>query len=122
VLAACARHAALIGVGPCVMEARCASETALSVGARPCSEELAAASNMQLVRACAQEKRHRARFFSREEANFACLLRARVAPRRLQAILTIEEGPTSTIGLAHSSHGGGATRWPSPCVFNTRHM
>ena len=41
----CARGAALVGVGPVLMEANYGSETALSLGARPCSEMPAAASN-----------------------------------------------------------------------------
>ena len=46
-IAVCARRTALGGIGSCPMEARCASETALSVGAMPCSEEPAAASNTE---------------------------------------------------------------------------
>ena len=55
-LAACVCCAALIGVGPCSMEAHCASETALSLGARPRSVVPAVASNKQLSCACAHEK------------------------------------------------------------------
>jgi len=47
-------RAALVGVGPCPMEAHCASETALSLGARPRSDVPAAVSNKQLSCACAQ--------------------------------------------------------------------
>ena len=43
-LATCARAAALVGVGPYPMEAHCASGTAVSLGARPCSDVPAAAS------------------------------------------------------------------------------
>ena len=53
-LATCARRAALVEVGPCPMEAHCASETALSLGARPRSDVPAAASNKQLSCTCAQ--------------------------------------------------------------------
>ena len=43
-------------MGFCPKEAHCASETALSLGARPQSDVPAAASNKQLSCACAQEK------------------------------------------------------------------
>ena len=55
-LAARARRAALVGLGPCPIKTDCASETALSLGARPCSDMPAAASNEQLTCACAQGK------------------------------------------------------------------
>ena len=55
-LAAHARCSALAGVGPCPMKGDCASETALSLGARPRSDVPAAAPNMQLSCACAQGK------------------------------------------------------------------
>ena len=55
-LAAYARLAALVGLGPCPMEAHCTSETALFFGARPCSDVPAAASNKQLSFACAQDE------------------------------------------------------------------
>ena len=55
-LATCARRAALVGVGRWPMEAHCASETALFVGARPRSDVPAAVSNKQLSCVCAQEK------------------------------------------------------------------
>ena len=42
-LPTCARPAALVGVGPCPMEAHCASRTAVSLGALPCSDVLALA-------------------------------------------------------------------------------
>ena len=60
VRAAHARCAALAGVGPRPMKAYCASETALSLGPRPCSDVAATASNKQLAFACAHtQTRHR---------------------------------------------------------------
>ena len=79
-LATCARRAALVGVGPCPTEAHCASETALSVGARPCSDMLAAASNEQTEFACAHTRsRHRTLSLRRRRSTRACDVRA---PRR----------------------------------------
>ena len=64
-LAKFARRAALVRVGPYLKKDYCASETALSLGARPRSDMPAAASNGQLTFACAQEKkRHCARALS----------------------------------------------------------
>ena len=58
-LAACARRAALVEVGPYLTKPHSASESALSLGAQPCSNMPAAASNEQLSCACAQViKRH----------------------------------------------------------------
>ena len=84
-LAACARRAALAGVGPCPMKAHCSSVTAISLSERPCSDVPAAASNDQLTCACAQGKsRHCTRALSREEVQHARLWRARAAPLWLE--------------------------------------
>ena len=59
-LAAHARCAALAGVCPRPMKPHCASETALSLGQRPCSGVAAVASNKQQAFACAHTRtRHR---------------------------------------------------------------
>ena len=55
-LAACTRRAALVGVVSCPMEAHCASESTLSLGARPCSDVPAVASNEQPAFACAHTR------------------------------------------------------------------
>ena len=74
-LAACARLAALVGVGSCPTEAYCASETALSLIARPCSDEPAMASN---------EKSACARAHTRSR-HYACSLSGEGAARALTA-------------------------------------
>ena len=51
-----ARRRALVGDGLCSMRAHCASETALSLGARPCSDALAMAPNEQPAFACAHTR------------------------------------------------------------------
>ena len=48
-LATCARPAALVRVDPCLIEAHCASGTAVSLGARPCSDVRAPASNERVT-------------------------------------------------------------------------
>ena len=63
-LAVCARRATLVRNGPYPMEARCASVTAIYLGARPCSDVAAAASN---------EHSRRLRVRTRERAT-ACSL------------------------------------------------
>ena len=79
-LAACACLAVLIGVGPCLMEARCASETALSFGAQPSSDVSAAASNTQPAFECAHRRTcHRAISLGMWRSTRACGARA---PRR----------------------------------------
>ena len=86
-LAVCARRAALVGVGPCPMEALCASEMALSLGARPRSDVPAAASNKQLSCACAQEKSATALFLFLSGGVAA---RALVACARYAALVDID--------------------------------
>ena len=83
-LATCVRPAALVRVGPYFIEAHCASGTAVSLGARPCSDVRAPASNERVTCACAQvnaAQTARALSFSREEAQHAHLRRARAPPR-----------------------------------------
>ena len=79
-LAECARCAALVEVDPCYMKAHCASETVLSLGARPRSVLPDAASNEQSACACMQDKASPLSL-SREEAHHAPLSQARAAPR-----------------------------------------
>ena len=83
-LATFARLAALVGIGSYPMKAHCASGTAVSLGARSCSDVRAAASNEQLTCACAQVKAAqtaRALSLSRKEAQHARLRRARATRR-----------------------------------------
>ena len=113
-LAACARRAALVGVGPCPMEAHCASETALSLGARPCSDVPAAASNEQLACACAHSERATARSLSREEAQHARLRRARAAPRWLESVHALWKPTAPARRPSPSVHGRAPTCQPRP--------
>ena len=77
-LAALVCSAALVGVEPCPMEAHCASETALSLGARPCSDVPSTASNEQPAFACAHTRtRHWACSLSGGGAARALAARAR---------------------------------------------
>ena len=73
---ALAKHAhcsALVGVGPYHMKGDCASETALSLGARPCSDVPAAASIELPAFACAHTlTRHRTLSFGRRRTTHAC--------------------------------------------------
>ena len=79
-LAARARRAALGRVGSGHMEAHCASETALSLGARPCSDVPAAPSNKQPAFACARtQTRLRLLSLGRRRSTCACGVRV---PRR----------------------------------------
>ena len=79
-LAARALHAALVGVGPYSMEAHRASETALSLGAWPCSDVTVAASNQQTAFACVHSRtRHRTLALGRRRTRRAC---GACAPRR----------------------------------------
>jgi F0F1-type ATP synthase assembly protein I len=56
-LPTCARRAALADLAPCATEAHCASGTAISLGARPCSDVRAAASKRAAyLRICASKK------------------------------------------------------------------
>jgi len=82
-LATCARPAALVGIGPYPMEAYCTSGTAVSLGARLCSDVRAACSKRAAdLRACASQNcANRARSLSlgRKRSTRACDVRA---PRR----------------------------------------
>ena len=113
-LAACARRAALVGVGPCPMEAHCASETALSLGARPCSDVPAAASNEQPAFACAHTRKRHARALSREEAQHARLRRARAAPRWLESVHALWKPTAPARRPSPSVHGRAPTCQPRP--------
>ena len=76
-LAACPRRAALVGVSSCPMKAHCTSDTALSVGARPCSNVPAAASNEQPAFACAHTTtRRRTISLGRRRTTPVCGVRA----------------------------------------------
>ena len=79
-LSACARRALLVGVGPCPMEAHRASETALSLGARPRSDVPAAAYNLQqaaFLRMCAgKSATARALSLGKRRSTRACGVRA----------------------------------------------
>ena len=87
VLEARARCAALVGLGPCPMKTHCASETALSLGAWPCSGNPAATSNEQLTCACEQvKKRHCARSLSLSGGSAARALVARALAAALVGV------------------------------------
>ena len=76
-LAACARHASFVEFGFCRMEAHRTSETALSLGARPCSDVPAVVSNEQPAYACAHtQTRHHALSLGRRRSRRACGVRA----------------------------------------------
>ena len=86
---ACARCAALVRVSLCLMNTHCASFTAISLGARLCSDMPAAASIKQLSCACAQQKTPpRALSLGRKRS-----ARARAAPRWLKSILLVPMRP-----------------------------
>ena len=123
-LAACARRAALVGVGSCPMEAPCASKTALSHGARPCSNVPAAASDRQLSCACAPKKRYRARSLSRLQAQHARLRRARAAPRWLESVPALWKLTAPARRPSPSMHGRAPTCQPRPptssCLAHVR--
>ena len=114
-LATCARPAALVGVGRCSMKAHCASGTAVSLGARPCSDVRAAASNEQLTCACAQVKAAqtaRALSLSRKEAQHARLRRARDPPRRLESAHALWKPTVPVRRPSLSAHGRAPTCQP----------
>ena len=63
----------LVRVSPCPKEAHCTSETALSLGARPCSNVLAAASNEEPAVAWEHTRtRHRVLSLGRRRTKRAC--------------------------------------------------
>ena len=79
-LATRARHAALAGIGPYLLQGHCIGKTSLSVGAKPCCDVPATASKEQLAFAWRACTRATAPAVYREEAQPACLRRARVVP------------------------------------------
>ena len=103
-LAPRARCTALVGVGPYPMEAHCASETVLSLSARPCSDVPSTASNEQPAFACANTRtRHWACYLSGGGDGDARALRVRGAgprssvsvPRRFFAVV-LKTSPASS--------------------------
>ena len=86
-LAVCARRAVLVVVGPRPMKARCASETALSLVAQPCSDVPTAATNEQptFARVCAHANAP-PRVLSREEAQHARLRHPHATPHWLASV------------------------------------
>ena len=100
------------------MEAQGASETALSLGARACSDMPAAASTEQLTYACSQhKKRHCARALSlgRKRSTLACGVRAprragwsRPMPHALSKLTAPARRPS------HSGNGRPLTCQPRP--------
>ena len=77
--AANARRASLVGADPRLTEAHCASDTALSLRARPCSDVPAAGSNEQPAFAAHTRTRHRALSVGRRRRMRTC---GACAPRR----------------------------------------
>ena len=92
------------------MEAYCASGTAVSLGARLCSDVQAACSKRAAdLRACASQNcANRALALSREEAQHARLRRARAPPRWLQSAHTLWK-PTAPAGRPSRSVRGRAS-------------
>ena len=80
-VAARARRAALVVVGPCTMKGHCTSERPHSFGARPWCDVPAAGSNNQLAFAWQTRGRATAVAVSPEDAQYASLPRARAVPR-----------------------------------------
>ena len=110
--ATCARPAALVGVGLYPIEAHCARGTAVSLGAQPCFDVRAPASNEQLTCACAHVKKAPPRALSpslsREEAQHALATCAR--PAALVAVRHTLWKPTVPAGRpSPSAHGRAPT-------------
>ena len=76
-----ARCAALVVVGPCPMDGRCAVKKLLSFGAQPLCDVPAAASNAKLAATYEIKPREPALAVSGQEAEHASLLRAKAVPR-----------------------------------------
>ena len=109
-LAARARCAVLVGVGSYHSNAHCASETALFLCARPCSDVPAASSNKQFSCACVQDEAPpRALSLSREEAHHARLRRVRAAPRWLESVHTFRKPTAPARRPSFSVHGRALT-------------
>ena len=85
-LAARSRRAAPVGVAPCTVRGHCSSERPPSYGARPCANVPTATSNAKQAPRLAWRRRHCALSLSREEAQHACLPRAREALRGLWSL------------------------------------
>ena len=81
-LVARARRAALVVVGSCSIEGRCAGERRLSFGARPWCDMPAASSSAKLAAACqaSASVRMRSRSLRRRRSTRACCCCARRAP------------------------------------------
>ena len=116
-LAARARRAAQVGVGPCPLEGHFTSERHLSLGVRPCSDVPNAASNAKQAPRVAGRRRYCALSFSREEAQHAHLRRARAAPRWLESDHALWKVSTPAKRLCLSTYGRAPTcamRPPTP--------
>ena len=108
-LATCARPAALVGVGPYPMEARCDSGTAVSLNARTCLDVPVAASKREAyLRACASQKVPTARAHSLSAGSAA---RALATCARRAALVGI--GPYSI--EAHCASGTAVSLGARPC-------
>ena len=116
-LATCGRPAALVGVGPCPIKAHCASGTAVSLGARPCSDMPATASKREAyLRTCACQTTQTARTLSlsQEESQHARFRRARAPPRWFELAHTLWN-PTAPAGRPSPLvHGRAPTCQPRP--------
>ena len=82
-LATRARGAALVVVAPRMVQGYCNGEGPLSFGARPCCDVPTAASNTKPAVAWSAHVRVTALAVYGEEAQHACLRRARAVPRWL---------------------------------------
>ena len=111
-LAACARCAALIGVGLCFTEVHCASDTALFLGARPCSDVPAVVASNG-VRVCAHANAP-PRAFSRHVTHHARLWRLRDAPRWLESVPGLPKPTAPAIRPFPSTHCRALTCQPRP--------
>ena len=111
-LAACARCAALIGVGLCFTEVHCASDTALFLGARPCSDVPAVVASNG-VRVCAHANAP-PRAFSRHVTHHARLWRLRDAPRWLESVPGLPKPTAPAIRPFSSTHCRALTCQPRP--------
>ena len=116
-LPTCARRAALPGVGPYPMEAHRASGTAVSLGARPCSDAPAAASKRAAdLRTCASQTAQTARALSlsQEGAQHARFRRARASLRWLESAHTLRKPTAPATRPSPSVHGRVPTCQPRP--------
>ena len=121
-LAARSRHAAPVGVDPCTVRGHCSSERPLSYGAWPCADVPTATFNAKQAPRLAWRRRHCALSLSREEAQHACLPRAREALRGLWSLHALHKATAPARGSSSTVHGRAPVCKPWPPTRSMRRV